>query len=56
MVCAVHLHIIRGDDTVASFMQQRGRVAMTELAAKSSQSIVLEEMADPQPWQRTWSN
>lgn len=32
-------------EAVASFMQQRGRVAIAELAAKSSQFIDLEEKA-----------
>ena len=32
-------------EAVASFMRQRGRVAIAELAAKSSQFIDLEEKA-----------
>ncbi len=32
-------------EAVASFMKQRGRVAIAELAAKSSQFIDLEEKA-----------
>ena len=45
-VCLQFIYISREEmEAVASFMKQRGRVAIAELAAKSSQFIDLEEKA-----------